>query len=186
VEDEQDLALLEARDLLFARVLQYRAYKQVAELFAEMEAGALRRYPRSVALEERYLGLLPEVMLGVGPDRFAEIAADVFRPKPPQVVATEHMRAGRVSVTEHADVLRIRLAELGAAGFGELVGDCGHTLEIVARFLALLELYREGSVTFEQDDPLGALRVRWDGGSVDEVRAGCGEQERSAVDEEYG
>lgn len=186
VEDEQDLALLEARDLLFARVLQYRAYKQVAELFAEMAAGALRRYPRSVALEERYLGLLPEVMLGVDPDRFAEIAAGVFRPKPPQVVATEHMRAGTVSVAEHADVLRLRLAEAGGATFGDLVADCEHTLEVVARFLALLELYREGNVTFEQDDPLGALRVRWDGDTAAEVRAAAEEHEHSAEDEEYG
>src|SRR5699024_979381 len=186
VEDEQDLALLEARDLLFARVLQYRAYKQVAELFAEMEAGALRRYPRSVALEERYLGLLPEVMLGVDPDRFAEIAAGVFQPKPPRVVATDHMRAGRVSVTEHADVLRVRLAEAETASFGDLVVDCEHALEIVARFLALLELYREGNVVFEQDAPLGVLGVRWAGGSVAEVRAVAGHDDGTADEEYYG
>src|ERR1700716_2264490 len=72
VEDEEDLALLEARDLLFARLLQYRAYKEVAVLFGELEAGALRRYPRSVALEDRYAALMPEVMLGMDAQAFAE------------------------------------------------------------------------------------------------------------------
>ncbi|HVW40110.1 MAG TPA: segregation/condensation protein A [Amycolatopsis sp.] len=186
VEDEEDLALLEARDLLFARVLQYRAYKQVAELFAELEAGALRRYPRSVALEERYLGLLPEVMLGVSPERFREVALAVFRPKPPPTVSLDHLHMGRVSVREHAAVLRLRLAEAGTATFSELVADCEHTIEVVARFLALLDLYRESSVQFEQAEALGALSVRWTGGSVEHAGAAA-EQDRSLVEEEeYG
>ncbi|GGM79706.1 segregation/condensation protein A [Longimycelium tulufanense] len=186
VEDEEDLALLEARDLLFARLLQYRAFKQVAALFAELEAGALRRYPRSVALEERYAGLLPEVMLGVDPATFAEIAAAVFRPKPPPSVSLDHVHMHAVSVREHVAVLRVRLAEAGQATFGDLVADCEHTVEIVARFLALLELYRETVVLFEQDDPLGELRVRWVGGGVEQARAAA-ETDRTSVDEEdYG
>lgn len=163
VEDEDDLALLEARDLLFARLLQYRAYKQVAALFAELEQGAHRRYPRSVALEERYEGLLPEVMLGVTPQRFAEIAAAVFRPKPPPTVSLSHLHVAKVSVREHAAVLRERLIAAGQLTFSELVADCEETLEIVARFLALLELYREAVLAFEQPDPLGELHVRWVG-----------------------
>ncbi|MFF5992547.1 segregation and condensation protein A [Prauserella flavalba] len=187
VEDEDDLALLEARDLLFARVLQYRAYKQVAALFAELEAGALRRYPRSVALEERYLGLLPEVMLGVTPERFADLALTVFKPKPPPTVSLDHIHAGKVSVREHAAVLRMRLAETGRATFGELVSDCEHTIEVVARFLALLELYRESSVQFEQAEALAELHVRWTGGDVEEAAAEA-ERDRAAAadDEEYG
>jgi segregation and condensation protein A len=165
VENEDDLALLEARDLLFARLLQYRAYKQVAALFAELEAGALRRYPRSVSLEERYTGLLPEVMLGVDAGRFAEIAAAVFRPKPPPMVSLEHLHAVRVSVHEHAALLRTWLARQGQANFRALVADCTHTREIVARFLALLELYQEAVVVFDQVDPLGDLHVRWIGDS---------------------
>ncbi|WP_027944380.1 segregation and condensation protein A [Amycolatopsis taiwanensis] len=188
VEDEDDLALLEARDLLFARVLQYRAYKQVAELFAELEAGALRRYPRSVALEERYIGLLPEVMLGVDTAKFAEIALAVFRPKPPPTVSLDHLHMGRVSVREHAALLRVRLAETGTATFAELVSDCGHTIEVVARFLALLELYREASVQFDQDEALGVLTVRWTGGSVDQAREAAAAAGDPAADEEeeYG
>ncbi len=179
VEDEADLALLEARDLLFARLLQYRAYKQVAALFAELESGALRRYPRSVAIEERFAGLLPEVLLGVDAARFAETAAAVFRPKPPPMVSLEHLHTPRVSVHEHAAVLRSRLARDGQASFRSLIADCTHTREVVARFLALLDLYRAALVVFDQVDPLGDLRVRWTGGS-DEAGAAA-----SDADEDY-
>lgn len=183
VEDAEDLALLEARDLLFARLLQYRAYKQVAALFGELEAGALRRYPRSVALEQRYAELLPEVMIGVDPQRFAEIAASVFRPKPPQQVATEHLHAPRISVREQAGVLRSWLHEWGNVTFGRLIADCAHTYEVVARFLALLELYREASVEFEQVDPLGELHVRWSAASLEEAEAAAN---AGSEEEEYG
>jgi segregation and condensation protein A len=186
VESEDDLALLEARDLLFARVMQYRAYKQVAALFGELEAGALRRYPRSVSLEERYVGLLPEVLLGVDPPKFADIATTVFRPKPPPTVSLAHLHMGNVSVREHAAVLRLRLAEAGQATFSELVSDCEHTLEIVARFLALLDLYRESTVQFEQLEALTELHVRWTGGSVEAASAAAEQDRASAEEEEYG
>ncbi|QUQ62319.1 segregation and condensation protein A [Kutzneria sp. CA-103260] len=186
VEDEDDLALLEARDLLFARLLQYRAYKQVAALFGELEAGALRRYPRSVSLEDRYTALLPEVMIGMSPVRFAELAAAVFRPKPPPTVSLAHLHMGAVSVRAHAAVLRVRLAEAGVATFGELVADCENTIEVVARFLALLELYRETVVLFEQDEALGELTLRWSGGSVEEAQAAAEVDRAFADEEEYG
>lgn len=186
VEDEEDLALLEARDLLFARLLQYRAYKQVAELFRQLEAGALRRYPRAVSLEQRYLDLMPEVVLGVDANGLAEIAAAVSRPKPPPTVSLEHLHQHSVSVREHAAILRVTLAERGSAGFAELVEDCGSTLEIVARFLALLELYRETAVVFEQPDPLGDLVVRWVGGSAQQARAEADAARNRDEEEEYG
>ncbi|KAA5827171.1 segregation/condensation protein A [Saccharopolyspora hirsuta] len=186
VEDEADLALLEARDLLFARLLQYRAYKQVAALFGELEAGALRRYPRSVSLEERFENLLPEVRIGVEPQRFAEIAAAVFRPKPPPTVSLDHIHQHGVSVREHAALLRVRLAEKGSATFPELTSDCGHTVEVVARFLALLELYREKVLQFEQETPLGELLVRWVGGSLEQAKVDAEAQRANAEEEEYG
>ncbi|MEV4319646.1 segregation/condensation protein A [Actinocrispum sp. NPDC049592] len=188
VEDEEDLALLEARDLLFARLLQYRAYKQVAALFAELEAGALRRYPRSVALEERFTALLPEVMIGVSPEKFAEIAAAVFRPKPPPIVSLSHVHMRRVSIRETAAILRVRLAALGVATFADLVADAEDVTEKVARFLGLLELYREQAVLFEQDEPLGPMRITWTGGTLEEAKAHL-EAFRATTDteeEEYG
>jgi segregation and condensation protein A len=189
VEDEDDLALLEARDLLFARLLQYRAYKQVAALFAELEATALRRYPRSVALEERYTELLPEVMLGVTPEKFAEIAASVFRPKPPPPnISLSHIHMRKVSIRETAAFLRVRLATMGVATFAELVADCEDVTERVARFLGLLELYREQVVLFEQEEPLGTLVVTWTGGTVEEAQAvlEAARASRTEDDEEYG
>jgi segregation and condensation protein A len=161
VEDAEDVALLEARDLLFARLLQYRAYKQVAAMFVEMEARAQQRFPRSVALEERFAALLPEVLIGVDADAFAALAASVFRPKPPPTVSTDHLHVARVSVAEQAAILRERLAALGEATFAALVADCAEPMEVVARFLAVLDLYRETSVDLLQPEAFGELTVRW-------------------------
>jgi segregation and condensation protein A len=159
--DDGDDGLLEARDLLFARLLQYRAYKQVAQLFVELEATALRRFPRSVALEERFSGLLPEVLLGVDPDRFADLAAAVLRPKPPPTVGLDHLHGPVVSVAEHAAILRDRLVELGEATFAALTVDCANPLEVVARFMAVLDLFREGTIILDQPECFGELTVRW-------------------------
>lgn len=185
VEDEDDLALLEARDLLFARLLQYRAYKQVAALFGELEAGALRRYPRSVSLEDRFQSLLPEVMLGVTPARFADLAASVFRPKVAPTVSIDHLHMGKVSVREHVAVLRARLAEAGRATFSELVADCEHSIEIVARFLGLLDLYKENVIVFQQEEALAELHVEWTGGAVEDVTA-VADAPPAGDEEEYG
>jgi segregation and condensation protein A len=161
VEDVEDLALLEARDLLFARLLQYRAYKQVAGLFVELEASAMRRYPRSVALEERFAALLPEVMLGMSADRFAELAAAIFRPKPPPTVSLDHLHAGLVSVPEHVAILRERLSEMGRATFSQLTADCTEPILVVARFMAVLELFREATVNLDQAECFGELMITW-------------------------
>ncbi|MEE2062258.1 segregation and condensation protein A [Rhodococcus artemisiae] len=180
VDDPEDLALLEARDLLFARLLQYRAYKQIAEQFAELENAALRRYPRAVSLEECFENLVPEVVLGVDAQRFAEIAAAAFRPKPIPTVGLDHLHVATVSVPEQAAHILALLKDNGAGqwvGFDVLTADCEHGLLVVARFLALLELYRERAVTFEQPDPLGPLEVAW-----------TGENDENAIDfeEDYG
>jgi segregation and condensation protein A len=159
--DEEDLALLEARDLLFARLLQYRAYKQVAALFTEQMAAAGKRFPRSVGLEPHLLDLLPDVVLGVDPREFAEIAARACAPRPAPVVDTGHVHAPVVSVREQAVILAGRLRRIGAATFRTLVADCPDSMTVVGRFLALLELYREGAVAFDQLVPLGELHVRW-------------------------
>ena len=166
VDDEEDLALLEVRDLLFARLLQYRAFKHVAELFAELEAAALRSYPRAVSLEDRFTDLLPEVMLGVDAERFAEIAAIAFTPRPVPTVAIEHLHELQVSIPEQAGILLAILEARGSgqwATFAELVADCQEPIEVVGRFLALLELYRTRTVAFEQSEPLGVLQISWTG-----------------------
>jgi segregation and condensation protein A len=171
VEDEEDLALLEARDLLFARLMQYRAYKQVAAHLAGLLAAESRRFPRQVQLEPRFAGLLPEVLLGLGPAEFAALAARALTPRPVDLVAVDHVHGGTVSVREQTAVLRERLQRTGGGSFRGLTADCNGTLEVVARFLGLLELYREGLVSFEQAEALGDLHVRWTGGDAETVAA---------------
>jgi segregation and condensation protein A len=163
VEDEEDLSLLEARDLLFARLLQYRAFKGIAGVLQERLAGESRRHPRSVGLEERFASLLPEVLIGIGLDQFAALAAKALEPKPVLEVSLQHIHATRVSVREQAAIVVERLQRQGAMTFRALCGDSPDTLTTVARFLALLELFREGAVGFEQVTPLGELTVRWTG-----------------------
>ena len=179
VEDEEDLALLEARDLLFARLLQYRAYKLAAAYLAELERAQSRRHGRSADLEPRFAKLLPDIMIGVTPARFAALAAAALSPKPAPELRIDHVHVPRVSVREHMLAIRERLRHHGAATFRSLVADCQNTLEVVARFLGLLELYRDGAVAFDQAAALAELRIRW-------VAAEGAEFEDDAVDEEYG
>ena len=187
VHDEEDLALLEVRDLLFARLLQYRAFKHVAVMFAELEAAAMRSYPRAVALEERYADLLPEVMLGVDADRFAQIAAAAFTPRPVPTVGTDHLHASAVSVPEQAERL-LSLLEARGPGqwvtFTELVAECQAGIEIVGRFLALLELYRARAVAFDQSEPLGVLQISWTGDrpTSEHLATSDAEEERESHD----
>ena len=165
IDDEEDLALLEARDLLFARLLQYRAYKEVAGVFAGRMAAQSRRYPRRVPMEPRFAGLLPEVLLGLGPAEFARIAAATLAPKPPPVVSAEHIHAPQTTVREQVAIISGKLRRLGRATFRGLTADCAGTYEVVARFLALLDLYRDGAVSFEQLAALGELYITWTGTS---------------------
>jgi segregation and condensation protein A len=163
VEDEEDLALLEARDLLFARLLQYRAYKEVAAAFAARMTAAARRFPRRVPLEPRFAQLLPEVLLGLGPAEFARLASVTLAPKPPPTVSTEHIHAPMISVRDQARIIAARLRELGRASFRQLTAGAAGNYEIVASFLALLDLYKEDVISFEQVAALGELYVTWTG-----------------------
>ncbi|MBV9093567.1 MAG: segregation/condensation protein A [Streptosporangiaceae bacterium] len=163
VEDEEDLALLEARDLLFARLLQYRAYKEVAAIFAARMAAAARRFPRRVPLEPCFAQLLPEVLLGLGPAEFARLAALTLMPKAPPKVSTEHIHTPAISVSEQARKLVGMLRECGRASFRQLTADAAGSYEIVASFLALLDLYADDAVSFDQVTALGELYVTWTG-----------------------
>ncbi len=169
VEDEEDLALLEARDLLFARLLQYRAFKEVAALFAESMGSAHRRVPRTVGLEPQFAALLPEVLLGLGPDQFAALAAKALAPKPVAEVGIAHIHVQKVSVREQAVIIADRMRRQRTSTFRALVADCDTTMLIVGRFLALLELYRDAMVAFEQITPLGDLTIRWTGPDEGEI-----------------
>jgi len=170
VEDAEDIELLEARDLLFARLLQYRAYKQIAANLRERWAAASLSRPRSVTLEPQLAALLPELVWTLGPEELAALAARAMAPRPaPPGVDLSHLHVNPVSVREQAVVLADRLRRHPSMSFRALVADAGATVVVVARFLALLELYRDGSVAFDQVVALGDLNVRWTGTRDGEV-----------------
>ena len=170
VEDEEDLALLEARDLLFARLLQYKVFKQIAGILDRRMSEEALRHPRSVGLEERFATLFPEVLIGLGLQEFAGLAAKALEPKPePETIGLAHIHAPAVSVRDQATVVVGRLRGSGTMTFRALAADAPDMMTRVARFLALLELFREGVVTFDQMTPLGELSIRWTGSEDSEI-----------------
>jgi segregation and condensation protein A len=169
VEDEEDLALLEARDILFARLLQYRAFKEIASSFQTMIEAADKAFPRVVALDAALSALLPEVLIGVGPERFAAIAERVLTPKSPPVVAIEHLHMALVSVSEQSKLVVEALRHSKTMSFRSLCHDADSTMVVVARFLALLDLYRQGNLRFNQVIAFGELQISWTGSADGDV-----------------
>lgn len=163
IDDEEDLALLEARDLLFARLLQYRAFKEIATILSERIAAQEKTFARSVSLDPTFAALLPEVLIGVTPERFAAIANRVLTPKTAPTLSVDHLHLPLVSVAAEALVVVSALRRNKTMSFRGLVADAANTLVVVARFLSLLELYQEGSVRFEQIMALGELQITWTG-----------------------
>jgi segregation and condensation protein A len=170
IEDEEDLALLEARDLLFARLLQYRAFKEIANIFSDRITQQERSFPRSVSLDSTFAALLPEVLIGVTPERFAAIANRVLSPKSAPTLSVEHLHLPLVSVAAEAIHVVEALRRHKTMTFRGLVADASNTLVVVARFLSLLELYKDGSVRFEQVVALGELQITWTGASDGEIQ----------------
>jgi len=169
VDDEADLALLEARGLLFARLLQYRAFKEIASIFTERIDREEKSFARLVALEPHLAQLLPEVLIGVGAQRFAAIANRVLTPKTSPVFSIDHLHQPTVSVAEQASKIVEQLRRTSRMTFRGLTADAENTLVVIARFLALLELYKEGVIRFEQMISLGELQITWVGTAQGEV-----------------
>ena len=169
IEDEEDLALLEARDILFARLLQYRAFKQIATAFSERIALADKSFARVVALEPALSALLPEVLIGVGAARFAAIAQRVLTPKTLPTMDMEHLHLPLVSVAEQSRRVVEALRKSTSMSFRNLTWDAENTFVVVARFLALLDLYRQGVIRFNQIVAFGELQITWTGSSTGEV-----------------
>ena len=171
-EDDDDLALIEARDLLFARLLQYRAFKDIARTFGERMGTVGRMAPRQAGLEPEFAALLPELIMTITPEQLAMIAARALTPRPVPTVGLDHLHAPAVSVREQASLIGARLRAERVCSFRSLVRDADSTLVIVARFLALLELFRDAQIGFEQAEALGELTVRWTGSDDGEIDVG--------------
>jgi segregation and condensation protein A len=164
--DAEDAALLEARDLLFARLLQYRAFKQVSAWFGERIAIETSRHARSVALEPELREVTPELLWTISVADFAALATVALAPKPVPTVGLEHLHAPAISVREQAAHIVALLRSVPSATFAELIADAAadpqtRTGIVVARFIAVLELYRHAAIAFEQPEPLGELTLRW-------------------------
>ena len=174
-EPEEDLELIEARDLLFARLLQYRAFKDVAAAFEQQMAGQGRIWARDVGVEPQFAALLPELVMNVSGEQLARAAARALTPTPKPMVGLAHLHTAAVSVSEQSALVLQRVRVSGQATFAEVIADAGSRAVVVARFLALLELFRDGSLTFEQEEPMAALLLRWvSGGERGDSSAGRG------------
>ncbi|WP_082763744.1 ScpA family protein [Frondihabitans sp. PAMC 28766] len=159
--DAEDVALLEARDLLFARLLQYRAFKQAAEWFATRGETEGSRHARSVRLEQKFRVSTPELVWTLSADDFAALAAMALMPREVPTVGLDHLHAPLVSIREQAAIVVSMLRRGAVMSFRELIDGIDVKGVVIARFLAILELYRNASLTFEQVEPLGELTIRW-------------------------
>ena len=159
--DAEDAALFEARDLLFARLLQYRAFKEVAAWFGEHFEIESTRHARQVRLEDKYRSRLPELVWSTSPEDFATLAMIALAPREIPMVGLDHLHAPLVSIREQAAHVVTVLRRGGSVNFRELIADASTPGVIVARFLAVLELYRNAAIAFVQDEPLGDLTLTW-------------------------
>lgn len=161
VEDTEDLALLEARDLLFARLLQYKAFKEVSTIFAEQMEAQAKSAPRVAGLDPEFTSLLPDLVMSITPEKLAELAANALEPKQVQEVGIDHVHAPVFSVADQVVEVAKRLGQRGSLTFTDLIEDAEVLGLVVARFLSLLELFRQRRVEFSQPDALGELLIEW-------------------------
>lgn len=161
-DDEEDLELLEARDLLFAKLLQYKAYKDLATLIARTLAENSLSVARDVPLEQEFANLMPEVQLTVSPEGLAELARQVLeRDTAEPTIGLSHLHDPLVSVESQIDVLAVKLAGGRSVSFRELCADAPTAATVVARFLAVLDLLRNGRIAISQEQALSKLEVAW-------------------------
>lgn len=159
--DAESVALLEARDLLFARLLQYRAFKEVSTWFERCLRREAVRHTRSVRLDEKYRNAVPELVWSLSAEDFAALALLAMTPKEIPRIGFDHLHAPLVSIREQAAIVVMLLRDAGSMTFRELIEGVGQPGVVVARFLSVLELYRHAALSFEQLEPLGELTLRW-------------------------
>ncbi|WP_374197670.1 segregation and condensation protein A [Microbacterium paraoxydans] len=173
--DAEAVALLEARDLLFARLLQYRAFKEVSAWFSRCLQREDRRHVRAARLDEKHRSQTPELVWSLTVDDFAALALLAFAPKEIPHVGLDHLHAPLVSIREQAAIVVTLLRGTESLSFRELVAGVSEPGIVVARFISVLELYRHAALTFEQLEPLGELTLRWAADSwSDETLASLG------------
>jgi segregation and condensation protein A len=170
VVDAEDVALLEARDLLFARLLQYRAFKEISTWFNTSLNLEGSRVARDVRMEERFRNQQPELVWNIALAEFAALAEATLTPREVPSVGLNHLHAARVSIREQATFVVDALRKASKISFFDLIKDVSDRAIVVARFLSILELYRLGAVGFSQDTPLGDLQVSWRDANFDDEK----------------
>lgn len=165
--DEQSLEVLRERDLLFARLLQYRAYKQAAGDFRARIAANSGRFPHPAAMDEGVAAMLPELVWTLTPLELARLTAQVIANAPASEVSIHQLHVPLVDLRAQSLVVRDRLiAALESKGdqsisFSELTRDCTSRIEVVARFMAVLVFFKQGVLQYQQDGPFAELHLRW-------------------------
>lgn len=166
VELEEELALWEERDLLISRLLECKTFKDAARSLIRLMDQAVGSYPRTAGLDERFAGLTPDVLAGVTPDRLRGVMEGLAAPRPRAQVVLDHVAPVRISVADSVTELSMELARRGQATFRALAAGASSRLEVIVRFLAVLELYKQGAVELDQAGTFADLHVAWLGDSL--------------------
>lgn len=161
VDVDDELALWEERDLLLARLLDCKTFKDAAQVLAALADDAARSYPRTAGPEERFLAVAPDLLEGVDAEDLRAAFLRATAPKPTPTVDLSHVGAIRASVTEAVEELLDELPRAGRITFRELTSSLVDRLEVVVRFLAVLELFKQGLVDLEQAEAFGEIRIAW-------------------------
>lgn len=181
VELDEELVPWEERDLLLARLLEARTFTAAAHALDRMAARALLSRPRVAGLEEAFLGLVPDVLAGVTPEHLRAAALRALTPRPAPRVDLDHVAPIRLSVHEVVDELARELPAQGTVTFRRLTSGLRERLQVIVRFLAVLELYKEGRVDLDQATTFGELRVTWTGrGAAGDDDGGAGSRDAGA------
>jgi segregation and condensation protein A len=165
VEVEEEFALWEERDLLLARLLECKTFKDAAAAMLRIMDNAGRSWPRITGLDERYADLTPDILAGVTADRLRDVMQGLLAPRPPARVLLDHVAPVRASVQDAVDELLDELPRAQRISFSRLTSGLLERLEVIVRFLAVLELFKQGLVDLEQATTFGELNVTWIGDS---------------------
>ncbi|HEX7095036.1 MAG TPA: segregation/condensation protein A [Acidimicrobiales bacterium] len=165
IDLDDELTLWEERDLLLARLLECKTFKDAAAVLADLSAGASRSFPRCAGIEERFADLTPDLLAGVTPEKLRDAFLKAVKPKPVPKVDLTHVAPIRASVTDAVAELVDELPRVGTITFRALTSSLVDRIEIVVRFLAVLELFKQGVVDLEQPTTFGEIQIRWTGGA---------------------
>lgn len=172
VELEEELALWEERDLLLARLLECKTFKDAASSMSRLMDSASLSWPRMAGLEERYVDVAPDLLAGVTADRLRTAMESLLAPRPQTRVILDHVAPVRVSVRDAVEELMDELPRCGTITFARLIGGLAERLEVIVRFLALLEMYKQGLVELNQATSFSELTVSWTGADGGEAESG--------------